>query len=71
MTSRKVESDVLFPLKSILADSTGQAKGKVTSNVIKLKGPKSVVGRPFVVHADPEGSTGMRVACGDIKLIGK
>lgn len=65
------KSDVLFPLKSILADSTGQAKGKVTSNVIKLKGPKSVVGRPFVVHADPEGSTGMRVACGDIKLIGK
>ena len=66
-----MEASFLTCQPSILADSTGQAKGKVNSNVIKLKGPKSVVGRPFVVHADPEGSTGMRVACGDIKLIGK
>jgi len=41
-------------LGNIVADSTGTAKGVIRSNLIKLKGTYSVVGRSFMVHADPD-----------------
>ena len=41
-------------LGNIEADSTGTAKGVMTSTLVKLYGPYSVVGRSFMVHADAD-----------------
>ena len=69
-------------LGNIEADTTGTAKGVMKSNLVKLKGPYTVVGRSFMVHADPDdlgngdnpkskvtGNSGARIACGEIKLV--
>jgi len=41
-------------LGNVTADGTGRAKGKLSSTLIKLKGPYSVVGRSMMVHADAD-----------------
>jgi len=41
-------------LGNISADATGVAKGVVTSDLVKLSGPYTVVGRSMMVHADPD-----------------
>lgn len=41
-------------LGNIVADGTGVAKGVIFSNLITLTGQYSVVGRSFMVHADPD-----------------
>ena len=41
-------------LGNIIADNTGTAKGVIISNLIKLSGANSVVGRSFMVHADED-----------------
>jgi len=41
-------------LGNIDGDSTGVAKGSMVDHLVKLKGPTSVIGRSFMVHADPD-----------------
>jgi Cu-Zn family superoxide dismutase len=41
-------------LGNINADGTGVARGKITSDLIKLSGTHSVIGRSFMVHANPD-----------------
>ena len=41
-------------LGNIVADQTGTAKGVITSDLVKLSGTYSVIGRSFVVHADED-----------------
>ena len=41
-------------LGNILADGTGRSKGVITSTLIKLNGPYSVIGRSFMVHQDED-----------------
>ena len=55
------------------------SKGEMLSTAVKLFGPDSVIGRSFMVHADPDdlgkgghelslttGNAGARIACGKI-----
>ena len=41
-------------LGNIIADGTGTAKGVIKSNLIKLSGKYSVIGRSFMVHQDED-----------------
>jgi len=41
-------------LGNIEPDANGVAKGVIVDRLIKLEGPQSVVGRSFMVHADPD-----------------
>lgn len=41
-------------LGNITADGTGQARGKITSTQLTLKGKASVIGRSIMVHADKD-----------------
>jgi Cu-Zn family superoxide dismutase len=82
-------------LGNITADATGVAKGAIESDLVKLTGRYSVVGRSFMVHADEDdlgkgdnsepggngvkptngkaskvtGNAGMRICCGEIKMV--
>ena len=58
---------------NIEADSSGVAKLNYLDHILSLVGPKSIIGRAVVVHADPDdlhsqpsGNSGTRVACGVI-----
>ncbi|NNJ27919.1 superoxide dismutase family protein [Alienimonas chondri] len=59
-------------LGNITADENGVAKVEMTDSVISLNGAHSIVGRGFIVHADPDdfgqptGNAGARVAIGAI-----
>ncbi|MFH5805762.1 superoxide dismutase family protein [Alienimonas sp. DA493] len=59
-------------LGNITANEDGVAKVNITDEVISLNGAHSVVGRGFIVHADPDdfgqptGNAGARVAIGVI-----
>lgn len=66
-------------LGNIVADASGVAAGQLVDELIKLRGPTSVVGRSVMVHAGEDdlglagtaesratGSAGARVACGEI-----
>lgn len=68
-------------LGNITADANGVAEGTISDHLIKLSGEYSVIGRSFMVHADPDdlgkgghelskttGNAGARVACGEIVL---
>eukprot|EP01004_Peranema_trichophorum_P010245 NODE_9018_length_626_cov_71.017893_g8390_i0.p1 GENE.NODE_9018_length_626_cov_71.017893_g8390_i0~~NODE_9018_length_626_cov_71.017893_g8390_i0.p1 ORF type:complete len:164 (+),score=28.86 NODE_9018_length_626_cov_71.017893_g8390_i0:59-550(+) len=59
----------------------GVARGEIIDSLVKLYGDHSVIGRSFMVHADPDdlgkggfedslttGHAGARIACGEIKL---
>lgn len=62
-----------------LADLTADASGAATLSVVMTglsldEGPTGIIGRAFVIHADPDdhvsqpaGNSGKRVACGVIK----
>jgi len=62
-----------------LSDLTANASGTATLSVVMTglsldDGPASIIGRAFVIHADPDdhvsqpaGNSGKRVACGVIK----
>jgi Cu-Zn family superoxide dismutase len=66
-------------LGNITANAEGVAEGTISDHLIKLSGEYSVIGRSFMVHADPDdlgkgghdlslttGNAGARVACGEI-----
>jgi Cu-Zn family superoxide dismutase len=62
-------------LPDLTADANGNAQLSANVPVLELgDGPTSIMGRAFVVHADPDdhvsqpaGNSGKRVACGVIK----
>jgi Cu-Zn family superoxide dismutase len=62
-------------LSDLTADASGAAKLSVVMTGLSLDdGPTGIVGRAFVIHADPDdhvsqpaGNAGKRVACGVIK----
>lgn len=69
-------------LGNVTADSEGVAQGSITASLVMLSGEFSVLGRSFMVHADPDdlgrggvelslttGNAGARLACGEIKLV--
>ena len=66
-------------LGNVEVSGNGTAEGEIISTAVKLFGPDSVVGRSFMVHADPDdlgkgghelslttGNAGARIACGKI-----
>jgi Cu-Zn family superoxide dismutase len=62
-------------LGNIEADKNGHARLEVTDHMLSLEGPKSIIGRSVVVHAQaddfktqPTGGSGARVACGVIGI---
>lgn len=70
-------------LGNITAEIGKEANFDITDQLIKLNGPTSIIGRSFVVHADPDdlgrggfedskitGHAGARLACGTIGLSG-
>jgi len=63
----------LGDLGNLEADKNGVAKLEVTDSIISFEGPKSIIGRSVIVHAQaddfktqPTGASGARVACGVI-----
>jgi len=62
-------------LSDLTADASGVAKLSVDMPGLELgTGPTSIMGRAFVIHADPDdhksqpaGNSGKRIACGIIK----
>jgi superoxide dismutase, Cu-Zn family len=67
----------LGDLGNIKADDGGRAAIAMTTDVITLDtGPRGVLGRSVVVHADPDdlmtdpaGNSGARLACGVIRAL--
>ncbi len=62
-------------LGNLEADRNGLARLEVTDNAISFEGPKSIIGRSIIVHANaddfktqPTGNSGARVACGVIGI---
>jgi Cu-Zn family superoxide dismutase len=62
-------------LGNLSADETGKAKVQMIDTVIRLNGPRSIIGRSVVVHADrddlttqPTGNAGTRIAVGVIGI---
>jgi len=62
-------------LGNVEADKNGLARLEVTDNAISLAGPRSIIGRSVIVHAQaddfktqPTGNSGARVACGVIGI---
>jgi superoxide dismutase, Cu-Zn family len=60
---------------NIKADSDGKASYKRTDKMIKLNGPRSIIGRSVIVHAkaddmktQPSGDAGDRIGCGTIGI---
>ena len=41
-------------LGNITAGEDGVAEGKIVDHLVKISGPYSVIGRSFMVHADPD-----------------
>ena len=71
----KAEKRHAGDLGNIEADKNGLARLEVTDNLISLEGPKSIIGRSVVVHAQaddyktqPTGASGARAACGVIGI---
>lgn len=73
------EERMVGGLGNIVADADGVAKFSITDRLVDLSGKYSVIGRAFVVHANPDdlgkgghpsskttGNAGPRVACGII-----
>ena len=63
-------------LGNLEAGEDGLARLEVTDNVLSLEGPKSIIGRSVIVHAQaddlktqPAGAAGARVACGVIGVV--
>ena len=74
-----VENKHVGDLGNVEFSADGTSKGEMISTVVKLFGPDSVIGRSFMVHADPDdlgkgghelslttGNAGARIACGKI-----
>jgi Cu-Zn family superoxide dismutase len=57
-------------LGNVEADRSGLAQGVIMDHLVKLEGETSVIGRSFMVHADPDdlGKGRQSLACGEIKL---
>ena len=68
-------------LGNIAIDSSGNAKGSLSAELVNLTGPNNVLGLTFVMHGDVDdggktgvntsdstGNSGARVACGIINL---
>jgi len=60
-------------MPNLVADASGSAKYSAEISGLTLNGPKGVVGRSVVIHADPDdyksqpaGNSGKRIACGVI-----
>ncbi len=60
---------------NVLANDDGIATLDLVSELVRLDGPDSVIGRSVIVHADPDdlesqpsGASGARLACGVIGL---
>ena len=71
----KAEKRHAGDLGNLEADKNGLARLEVTDNMISLGGPKSIIGRSVIVHAQaddfktqPTGASGARVACGVIGI---
>lgn len=63
----------LGDLGNISSDKTGTAQVDITLPGASFFGPRSILGRGFIVHADPDdlktqptGNAGARIACGSI-----
>jgi Cu-Zn family superoxide dismutase len=55
-------------LPALMAAKNGRAKFDATVGAITLEpGSASIIGRSVIIHADPSGSSGVRIACGVIK----
>ena len=72
----KAEMRHVGDLGNIEADKDGLARLELTDNVLSLEGPKSIIGRSVIVHAQtddfktqPSGAAGARVACGVIGIV--
>jgi Cu-Zn family superoxide dismutase len=72
----KAEKRHAGDLGNLEADKNGLARLEVTDNIISLEGPKSIIGRSVIVHAQaddfktqPTGASGARVACGVIGIV--
>jgi superoxide dismutase, Cu-Zn family len=64
-------------LGNVTADDDGVVSEEIVDPVISLQGPRSIIGRSVVVHAEeddfvtqPTGDAGPRVACGVIGIAG-
>lgn len=71
----KAEKRHAGDLGNLEADKNGLARLEVTDNMISLGGPKSIIGRSVIVHAQaddfktqPTGASGARVACGVVGI---
>ncbi|MGD0400555.1 MAG: superoxide dismutase family protein [Syntrophobacteraceae bacterium] len=71
----KAENRYVGDLGNLEADKNGLARLEVTDNIISLEGPKSIIGRSVIVHAQaddfktqPAGASGARIACGVIGI---
>ncbi len=72
----KAEMRHVGDLGNIEADKNGLARVEITDNVLSLEGPKSIIGRSVIVHAQaddfktqPSGGAGARAACGVIGIV--
>ncbi|MGA2400188.1 MAG: superoxide dismutase family protein [Syntrophobacteraceae bacterium] len=72
----KAEKRHIGDLGNLEADKSGLARLEWTDNILSLEGPKSIIGRSVIVHAQaddfktqPTGGSGARVACGVIGLV--
>lgn len=72
----KAEMRHVGDLGNIEADKNGLARLELTDTVLSLEGPKSIIGRSVIVHAQtddfktqPSGAAGARVACGVIGIV--
>jgi Cu-Zn family superoxide dismutase len=72
----KAEKRHAGDLGNLEADKNGLARLEFTDNTISLEGPKSIIGRSVIVHAQaddfktqPTGASGARAACGVIGIV--
>ncbi len=72
----KAEKRHVGDLGNLEADKNGLARLEWTDNILSFEGPKSIIGRSVIVHAQaddfktqPTGGSGARVACGVIGIV--
>ncbi len=61
---------------NITAGESGEAQVNLTDPELRMSGPDSIIGKAFIVHADPDdlvsqpsGNAGARVGCGVIRAL--
>lgn len=60
---------------NLVADAAGVVRAEFIDTHIELEGPRSIIGRSLIIHADPDdlvsqpsGNAGARIACGVIGI---